>query len=64
MPLKPLRSFRRSLEMPLKNCKVELRLISTNHGALSPNRNDNDDANYNNIILLSKTKVTLPAKDN
>ena len=50
--------------MPLKNCKVELRLILTNHGALSPNRNDNDDANYNNIILLSKTQVTLPAKDN
>ena len=50
--------------MPLKNCKVELRLISTNHGALSPNRNDNDDANYNNIILLSKTQVTLSAKYN
>ena len=50
--------------MPLKNCKVELRLISTNHGALSPNGNDNDDANYNNIILLSKTQVTLSAKYN
>ena len=50
--------------MPLKNCKVELRLISTNHGALSPNGNDNDDAKNNNIISLSKTQVTLSAKDN
>ena len=50
--------------MQLKNCKVELRLISTNHGALSPNGNDNDDAKNNNIISLSKTQVTLSAKDN
>ena len=34
---------------------MELRLISTNHGALSPNGNDNDDAKNNNIISLSKT---------
>ena len=50
--------------MPLKNCKVELRFISTNHGALSPNGNDNDDAKNNNIISLSKAQVTLSAKDN
>ena len=43
---------------------MELRLISTNHGALSPNGNDNDDAKNNNIISLSKTQVTLSAKDN
>ena len=38
--------------------------MSTNHGALSPNGNDNDDAKNNNIISLSKTQVTLSAKDN
>ena len=41
--LKYLSSFRRSHEMLLVNCKVELKLNWTNHCFLSANGNDNDD---------------------
>ena len=39
-PLKYLSSFWRSLEMPLINCKVELKLKWKNLGALSADGND------------------------
>ena len=42
--------------MPLINCKVELKLKWTKHCVLSSGRANNADANYNNIISLSKTQ--------
>ena len=71
MPLKYLRSFWRSLDIPLINCKVELKLQWTKFFVLSEAGADN--VNYrdsNNIILTIKdTKlyapvVTLSARDN
>ena len=70
MPLKYLSNLWRSLEIPLINCKVELKLNSRKHYALSANGNDTANANANNIIFTIKdTKlyvllVTLSAKDN
>ena len=72
MPLKYLSNLWRSLEIPLINCKVELKLNSRKYYVLSPNGNDtaNANANANNIIFTIKdTKlyvllVTLSAKDN
>ena len=72
MPLKYLSNLWRSLEIPLINCKVELKLNSRKHYVLSPNGNDTANANANatNIIFTIKdTKlyvllVTLSAKDN
>ena len=71
LPLKYLSNFWRSLEMPLINYKVELKLGWTKHCVLSvadtDNANGNDD---NNIIFTFKdTKlyvpvVTLSARDN
>ena len=54
VPLKYLSKFWRSLEIPLINCKIELKLKWTKYCVLSANGNDND--NTNNIILLSKTQ--------
>ena len=56
VPLKYLSNFWRSLEMPLINCKAELKLKWTKFCVLSAGRADNADANYNNIISLSKTQ--------
>ena len=73
VPLKYLSNFRRSLEMPLINCKVELKLKWTKYCLLSAagnNNNINENANVNNIIFNIKgTKlyvpvVTLSARDN
>ena len=56
--------------MFLINCKVELKLMLTNHSVLSANGNDNGDTNSNNSISTindSKLNVpvtTLSAKDN
>ena len=56
--------------MPLKNCKVELKLKWTEHFVLCAAGADNDNANPNNIIFSIKdTKLyvpvlTLSAKDN
>ena len=44
------------MEMPLINCKTELKLKWIKYCALSANDNDNDGANSNNIISLSKTQ--------
>ena len=60
--LKYLSNFWRSLEMPLINCKVELKLNWTNHCVLSAAGADNADANSNNIIFTIKDTKFL-AKD-
>ena len=70
VPLKYLSNFWRSLEMPLINSKVELKLKWTKYCILSANGNNNDNDNANNIIFTIKdTKlytpvVTLSARDN
>ena len=69
-PLKYLSNFGRSLEMPLVNCKEELKLKWTKYSVLAAAGAGNVDANSNNIIVTIKdTKfyvpvVTLSAKDN
>ena len=68
--LKYLKNFRRSLEMPLINCKVELKLKWTIYSVLSAAGADNTNANSHNIIFTIKnTKlyvpvVTLSPRDN
>ena len=73
VPLKYLSNFWRSLEMPLINCKVKLKLKWTKYRVLSAAGADNvinNNANGNNIIFTIKdTKlyvpvVTLSAIDN
>ena len=70
VPLKYLRNFGRLLEMTLINCKVELKLKSTNYCILFTAGADYANGNSNNIIFTIKdTKlyvplVTLPAKGN
>ena len=49
--LKYFSNFWRSLEMPLINCKVELKLKFTNYCVLSAADADINDANSNNIIF-------------
>ena len=60
MPLKHLSNFWISLEMPLINCKVELKLKWTKYCVLSAagadvNGNDND----NIIFTIKDTKLYL-----
>ena len=56
--LKYLRYFEISLEMPLPNCKVELKLKWTKYCVLITAGNDNDNDNGNNIIFtISDTKL-------
>ena len=70
MPLKYLRIFSGSLETPLINCKVELKLKWTSHCVLATAGIDNVSGNKNNIVFIIKgTKlyvsvVILSAKDN
>ena len=73
MPLKYLSDFWRSLEIPLINSKVELKLKRANYCVLSAAGNENninEDAKANEIIFTIKdTKlyvpvVTLTARDN
>ena len=65
-----LSNFRRSLETPLINRKVELEFKWKKHSVLSVLVNDNDNADANNMIFtIEDTKlyapvVTLLAKDN
>ena len=56
VPLKYLSNFRRSLEIPLVNCKIELKFKRTKYCALSANGHDNvnDNDNANNIIFTIK----------
>ena len=51
VPLKYLSNFWRSLEMLLNNCKVELKLKSTNYCVLPAAGNDNANGNDDNIIF-------------
>ena len=72
MPLKYSSKFWRSLEIPLFNCKVELKLRWAKHCVLSVAGADNANGNNNdnNVIFIIKgTKlyvpvVTLSARDN
>ena len=73
VPLKYLSNFWRSLEMPLINCKAELKLKWTKYCVLSAGGTENvinENANANNIIFTIKdTKLyvpvaTLSARDN
>ena len=63
MPLKYLSNFWRSLEMPLINCKVELKLRWTKHCVLyvagTDNANGNNDDN-NIIFIIKQTKLYVP----
>ena len=52
--LKYLSNFCISLEIPLINCKVELKVKWTNHCFLSVNGNDNTDADPNNVVFTMK----------
>ena len=70
VPLKYLSNFSRSREMPLANCKVELKLKWTKYCDLSTTGNDNTNDNPDNIIFTIKDiklyvpVVTLSARDN
>ena len=56
MPLKYLTNFWKSLEMPLINFKVELKLRWAKHCYLAPVSVENNNADSSNIILKSKTQ--------
>ena len=71
VPLKYLINFWRSLEMPLINCKIELKFKWTNYWVLSSAGKDNVNNNdSDNIIFTVKDPklyvpiVTLSARDN
>ena len=70
VPLKYLSNFWVSLEMPLINCKVKLKLKWTRYSVLSAASTDSTNANSNNITFTIKdTKlyvpvITLLARDN
>ena len=51
LPLKYLNNFWRSLEMPLINCKVELKLKWTKHYVLAASDNGNTNDHPNDIIF-------------
>ena len=53
VPLKYLRNFFRSLEMPLINCKIKLNLTSKKECVLST---DNDNA----VFIINDTKMYVP----
>ena len=70
IPLTYPSNFWGSLEMPLINCKVELKLRRTNHSVLASTGVENVGTDSNNIIFTIKNlklyvpDVTLLAKDN
>ena len=59
VPLKYQSNFWKSLEMPLINCKVEMKLIWTSRCVLFAAGADNDDANPNNV---KDTKLCVHTK--
>ena len=61
VPLKYLSNFWRSPEMPLINCKTELKFKWTKCCALPANGNDNvnDNDNANNIIFTIKAHTYM-----
>ena len=68
--LKYLSNFWRSLEIPLVNCKIELKLKWTNYCVLSAVGTDHENDRDNNIIFTIKDPklyvpvVTISARDN
>ena len=64
VPLKYSSNFRRSLEMTLLNCKVELKLKWTKYSVLSVAGNENDinhkGSGNNNIFTIKGTKLCVP----
>ena len=61
VPLKYLSNFWRSREMPLVNCKAELKLSRTKHCVLSVAGTDNANGNNDNIIFtIKETKLYVP----
>ena len=63
VPLKYLSNFWRSLEMPLINCKVELKLRWTKPCVLSVGGTDNANGNNDNnniIFTVNDTKLYVP----
>ena len=61
MPLKYLTKLWRSLEIPLINCKVELKLKWSNYCVLSAAANDNANGYDSNIIFTIKdAKLYVP----
>ena len=71
VPLKYLSNFLKLLEMPLINCKVELKLKWTKYSCFSAAGADNGNVNNddNNIFTIKDTKlcapvVTVSARDN
>ena len=59
VPLKYLSNFSRFLEMPLMNCKVELKLKWTKYCVLSAAGADNTASNLDNIIFTIKDIMFL-----
>ena len=57
VPLKHLSNFWRPLEMPLINCKVELKLKWTKYCVLSAAGNDVNNNDSNNIIFTIKDRI-------
>ena len=61
VPLKYLTNFWRSLEMPLINCKIELKLNWTDYCVFSAAGGHNVNNKDDNIILTIKdTKLYVP----
>ena len=61
VPLKYLSNLWRSLEMPLINCKVKLKLKWTEYCVLAAAGTDNTNVNYNNIIFtIKEAKLYVP----
>ena len=58
VPLKYLTNFWRSIEMPLINCKVELKLIWTKYCVLSAAGADNINGNYDDNDIIFTIKYT------
>ena len=71
MPLKNLGNFWRSLEVPLINCKIQLKLRRIKYCILFEAASGNDSVNSVNVfffsirhIKLCIPDITLSAKDN
>ena len=61
MPLiSNLSNFRRTLEVPLINSKIELKLKRAKYCVLSAAGNDNMDDNPNIIFIIRDTKLHVP----
>ena len=59
-PSKNICNFWRWLEMPLINCKVEIKIKWTKCCVLSAAGADNDNVNCNNITFTVKDRILCP----